>query len=92
MILGTHHPPQVLTLNPNVLRRCGMCGAPPQIYVDMLSVYRMYSELISATIATGGPHAAKTSQVKLMRTVKKVRGRDAGLVLPTLKLLVVVGP
>ncbi len=32
----------------------------------------MYSELISATIATGGPHAAKTSAVKLMRSVKKV--------------------
>ena len=35
-------------------------------------VYRMYSELISSTIATGGPHAAKTSAVKLMRSVKKV--------------------
>jgi exportin-1 len=33
---------------------------------------RMYSELISATIASGGPHAAKTSSVKLMRSVKKV--------------------
>ncbi len=32
----------------------------------------MYSELISNTIATGGPHAAKTSAVKLMRSVKKV--------------------
>ena len=32
----------------------------------------MYSELISASIASGGPHAAKTSQVKLMRSCKKV--------------------
>lgn len=32
----------------------------------------MYSELISAAIATGGPHAAKASAVKLMRSVKKV--------------------
>lgn len=32
----------------------------------------MYSELISASIASGGPHAAKTSSVKLMRSVKKV--------------------
>lgn len=32
----------------------------------------MYSELISATIVSGGPHAAKTSAVKLMRSVKKV--------------------
>ena len=36
----------------------------------------MYSELISATIASGGPHAAKTSAVKLMRSVKKVRSKD----------------
>jgi len=33
---------------------------------------RMYSELISAAIGSGGPHAARTSQVKLMRSVKKV--------------------
>ena len=32
----------------------------------------MYSELISEAIASGGPHAAKTSAVKLMRSVKKV--------------------
>jgi exportin-1 len=32
----------------------------------------MYSELISAAIATGGPHAAKASAVKLMRSVKRV--------------------
>ncbi len=36
------------------------------------SCARMYSELISAAIASGGPHAAKTSAVKLMRSVKKV--------------------
>ncbi|KAK9807779.1 hypothetical protein WJX72_008954 [[Myrmecia] bisecta] len=42
------------------------------IYVDMLNVYKMYSELISSQIATGGPHAARTSVVKLMRAVKKV--------------------
>ena len=33
---------------------------------------RMYSELISSAIGSGGPHAARTSQVKLMRSVKKV--------------------
>lgn len=32
----------------------------------------MYSELISAAIASGGPHASKSSTVKLMRSVKKV--------------------
>lgn len=43
-----------------------------RIYLDVLAVYRMYSELISTAIATGGPYAAKTSGVKLMRSVKKV--------------------
>ena len=32
----------------------------------------MYSELISAAIANGGPHASRSSQVKLMRSCKKV--------------------
>lgn len=31
----------------------------------------MYSELISVATSTGGPHAARTSQVKLMRGVKR---------------------
>jgi len=56
---------------------CSSLGAPfitqlNLIFVDMLALYKMYSELISATVATGGPHAAKTSAVKLMRSVKKV--------------------
>lgn len=56
---------------------CSSLGAPfitqlNLIFVDVLAVYKMYSELISATIAAGGPHAAKTSGVKLMRSVKKV--------------------
>lgn len=41
------------------------------IFVDALALYKMYSELISGAISTGGPHAAKTSGVKLMRGVKK---------------------
>ena len=36
------------------------------------SLCRMYSELISQSIATGGPHASKKSEVKMMRTAKKV--------------------
>ena len=56
---------------------CSSLGSPfitqmNLIFVDMLAVYKMYSELISSTIAAGGPHAAKTSGVKLMRSVKKV--------------------
>ncbi|KAK1399358.1 Importin N-terminal domain-containing protein [Heracleum sosnowskyi] len=41
------------------------------IFLDMLSVYRMYSELISANIAEGGPYASRTSFVKLLRSVKR---------------------
>uniref|UniRef100_A0A803L214 Importin N-terminal domain-containing protein n=1 Tax=Chenopodium quinoa TaxID=63459 RepID=A0A803L214_CHEQI len=39
------------------------------IFLDMLNV--MYSELISNTIAGGGPFASKTSFVKLLRSVKR---------------------
>ncbi|XP_078175764.1 protein EXPORTIN 1A-like [Carex rostrata] len=41
------------------------------IFLDMLTVYRMYSELVSNTIAEGGPYASKTSFVKLLRSVKR---------------------
>ncbi|KAJ4953649.1 hypothetical protein NE237_030481 [Protea cynaroides] len=41
------------------------------IFLDMLNVYRMYSELISNGIAEGGPFASKTSYVKLLRSVKR---------------------
>ncbi|CAK9172472.1 unnamed protein product [Ilex paraguariensis] len=41
------------------------------IFLDMLNVYRMYSELISTSITQGGPYASKTSMVKLLRSVKR---------------------
>ncbi|KAK3447447.1 hypothetical protein EUGRSUZ_A02966 [Eucalyptus grandis] len=41
------------------------------IFLDMLNVYRMYSELISSTIAGGGPYVSKSSFVKLLRSVKR---------------------
>ncbi|KAG1365339.1 putative Exportin-1 [Cocos nucifera] len=41
------------------------------IFLDMLTVYRMYSELISSTISEGGPFASRTSYVKLLRSVKR---------------------
>ncbi|KAF5195132.1 Exportin 1a [Thalictrum thalictroides] len=41
------------------------------IFLDMLNVYRMYSELISSSIAEGGPYQSKTSYVKLLRSVKR---------------------
>jgi exportin-1 len=37
----------------------------------LLQVYRLYSESISQAISTGGPHAARSSFVKYMRSVKK---------------------
>ncbi|GAX79005.1 hypothetical protein CEUSTIGMA_g6445.t1 [Chlamydomonas eustigma] len=42
------------------------------IFSDMLQVYKLYSELISRMITEGGPHAARSSAVKYMRSVKKV--------------------
>lgn len=42
------------------------------IFLDMLQVYKLYSELISKAISEGGPHAARSSLVKYMRSVKKV--------------------
>nr|XP_043627254.1 protein EXPORTIN 1A-like [Erigeron canadensis] len=41
------------------------------IFLDMLNVYKMYSELISSSIAQGGPYASRTSFVKLLRSVKR---------------------
>ncbi|KAH1219844.1 Protein EXPORTIN 1A [Glycine max] len=41
------------------------------IFLDMLNVYRMYSELISKSITEGGPFASRTSYVKLLRSVKR---------------------
>ncbi|KAG1368297.1 protein EXPORTIN 1A [Cocos nucifera] len=41
------------------------------IFLDMLRVYRMYSELISNSIAEGGPFASRTSYVKILRSVKR---------------------
>jgi hypothetical protein len=36
-----------------------------------LQVYRLYSESITQAIVTGGPHTARSSFVKYMRSVKK---------------------
>ncbi|CAN8300236.1 unnamed protein product [Cochlearia groenlandica] len=41
------------------------------IFLDMLNVYRMYSELVSTSISGGGPYASRTSFVKLLRSVKR---------------------
>lgn len=41
------------------------------IFNDVLAVYKTYSELCSSVCATDGPIAAKRSDVKLMRSVKR---------------------
>ncbi|GMH19677.1 hypothetical protein Nepgr_021518 [Nepenthes gracilis] len=63
----------ILQTNTSVASSLGMYFFPQisVVFLDMLNVYRMYSELISSTIAEGGPYASKTSFVKLLRSVKR---------------------
>ena len=73
-------PQEVIKNLGNILKTntsaCVSLGQPFQnqmstIYADVLNVYKLYSELISASIAEGGPYASRTSLVKAMRTVKR---------------------
>lgn len=73
-------PQEVIKNLGNILKTntsaCISLGQPFQnqmsaIYADVLNVYKLYSELISASIAEGGPYASRTSLVKAMRTVKR---------------------
>jgi len=55
---------------------CSSLGQPfatqvALIYNDVLLVYRLYSEFTSELIATGGPYASRSSQVKALRSVKR---------------------
>ncbi|KAL1550627.1 Exportin-1 [Salvia divinorum] len=63
----------ILQTNTSVASSLGMYFMPQisLIFLDMLNVYRMYSELISTSIAQGGPYASRTSIVKLLRSVKR---------------------
>lgn len=63
----------ILQTNTSVATALGTFFLPQitLIFLDMLNVYRMYSELISSNIAEGGPYASKTSYVKLLRSVKR---------------------
>eukprot|EP00252_Welwitschia_mirabilis_P021495 TRINITY_DN552_c0_g1_i3.p1 TRINITY_DN552_c0_g1~~TRINITY_DN552_c0_g1_i3.p1 ORF type:complete len:860 (+),score=155.81 TRINITY_DN552_c0_g1_i3:174-2582(+) len=63
----------ILQTNTSVASSLGTFFLPQitLIYLDMLNVYRMYSELISNSIAEGGPFASKSSYVKLLRSVKR---------------------
>lgn len=73
--------PEIIRQVQNVLQTnvavCSSLGHPfisqtQLIYTDMLQVYKLYSELISQSIATGGQNVARSSQVKYMRSIKKV--------------------
>ncbi|CAK8539240.1 unnamed protein product [Lathyrus sativus] len=63
----------ILQTNTSVASSLGTFFLPQitLIFLDMLNVYRMYSELISKSIAEGGPFASRTSYVKLLRSVKR---------------------
>ncbi|OIV94964.1 hypothetical protein TanjilG_22161 [Lupinus angustifolius] len=63
----------ILQTNTSVASSLGTYFLPQisLIFLDMLNVYRMYSELISKSIADGGPFASRTSFVKLLRSVKR---------------------
>jgi len=75
--------PEVIKNIANILKTntacCTSLGQPFQnqmsgIYADVLNIYRLYSELISAQITEGGQYASKTSLVKLLRSVKREAG------------------
>ncbi|XP_004511432.1 protein EXPORTIN 1A-like [Cicer arietinum] len=63
----------ILQTNTSVASSLGTYFLPQitLIFLDMLNVYRMYSELISKSIAEGGPYASRSSYVKLLRSVKR---------------------
>ncbi|KAL2492946.1 Protein EXPORTIN 1A [Abeliophyllum distichum] len=63
----------ILQTNTSVASSLGTYFLPQisVIFLDMLNVYRMYSELISTSIVQGGPYASRTSIVKLLRSVKR---------------------
>eukprot|EP00899_Mesostigma_viride_P028462 jgi/Mesvir1/8800/Mv02704-RA.1 len=63
----------ILQTNVSVCSSLGQAFVPQisLIFLDMLNFYRMYSELISVTIAKGDKNASRTTEVKLMRSVKR---------------------
>jgi len=42
-----------------------------RLYIDLLNVYKAYSEMINTAVASGGQYATSTSQVRGMRAVKR---------------------
>eukprot|EP00241_Pyramimonas_parkeae_P000677 CAMPEP_0114249878 /NCGR_PEP_ID=MMETSP0058-20121206/14395_1 /TAXON_ID=36894 /ORGANISM="Pyramimonas parkeae, CCMP726" /LENGTH=1067 /DNA_ID=CAMNT_0001363489 /DNA_START=188 /DNA_END=3391 /DNA_ORIENTATION=+ len=71
--------PEVIRSIANILQTntsvCGAVGQPFQsqislIFEDMLHMYKLYSEFVSSAVMEGGKFSARTTQVKLMRSVK----------------------
>ncbi|KAH3766835.1 exportin 1 S-like [Pelomyxa schiedti] len=42
-----------------------------KIYLDMLNIYKFYSEAVCTAVSTGGQYAARTTEVRAMRIVKQ---------------------
>lgn len=63
----------ILRTNVSVARSLGQPfqSQVSMIYADMLNVYRLYSELVNQAVQDGGAQAARTSLVKLLRSVKR---------------------
>uniref|UniRef100_A0A7S3NJ13 Importin N-terminal domain-containing protein n=1 Tax=Aureoumbra lagunensis TaxID=44058 RepID=A0A7S3NJ13_9STRA len=57
-------------------RVCGACGAVyvsqlGTIYLDLLNVYREYSEAVTNAVASGGEIAARRTEIRAMRGAKR---------------------
>lgn len=72
--------PETIKIIANIMKTnvatCSSLGAAfsPQlslIYIDMLSLYRAVSQMISDAVASQGPIATKTPRVRGLRTIKK---------------------
>jgi len=64
---------KILTANLRVSRSLGYpyVSQLSHIYIDMLKIYKLYSELISAAVHQQGPGVTKTALIRSMRSVKK---------------------
>jgi len=63
----------ILRTNIFACRSLGSSFGPQigKLFPDILNIYRMYSELVTMHVRTGGPNAARFTVVKALRSVKK---------------------
>ncbi len=67
---------QLINIMKTNIRACGAVGAAFMnqlgfLFMDMMNIYKAYSAMIMAAMQTGGPHAAASSVVRMMRGVKR---------------------